>query len=367
MEKVQFMKINIDNWEWEIDDPGILEPWFADFKSHLKTASVKSNAQRDVFIVESGEKKYYVKYSHPSSLLQKTRSKILSKSASEYNSAKLLKAAGVSTPEVVGWGKKGSESMLLFEEIPNTVNARKYWFSIPGDAIDKKERFLADFADFLKKFFNSDLYHPDFHPGNLLVTEKNGSVLFTLIDPYGVVEMKPVTKAKAFEMLCIVGAFRGEITDVRGTAFIQNIFPELDKDNASEQWWKIITAESVKTGKLWEKRKGRILSDSRYSQVFKQDNRKIRIRKSLAENIVMQPDEVLAIDKNNPEYTIIELDPAAAEKLWIKSFRTEFHRLPQALPLAWIQTPSAKDTIISQNEINTVLSTEEIERRTQLA
>ena len=70
------MKTKIDNWEWIIDDPEILEPWFADFKIHSETASIKSNAQRDVFIVESGGKTYYVKYSHPGSFLQKIRSRI---------------------------------------------------------------------------------------------------------------------------------------------------------------------------------------------------------------------------------------------------------------------------------------------------
>lgn len=358
------MKKIIDNWEWQIEVPELLEPWFPRFYEYVKTHSVKSNAQRDVFTVESKGRQYYIKYSHPISLLQKARSIIMPKCAQEFNSSKLLEISGIPTPKTVGWAKKGPESMLMTEAVTDAVNARKYWFAIAVNDSEKRQQFLAKFADFLQKFLNCGLYHPDFHPGNLMVKTEHNDLDFILIDPYGITEMKPLSKNKIFEMLCIVGAFRGEINDSNGTALIKKIFADCSDVKCAETWHKIIIAESKKSIKLWEKRQGKILTELRYSQVFEKDGSTIRIRKTFAGELVMTLDEVL---QNKDQYEIKELEHDQAEKTWISSFQKELHRLPQTLPLAWINPPGSKDIIISEKNQQTQLSKEEIKNRFQLA
>jgi lipopolysaccharide kinase (Kdo/WaaP) family protein len=358
------MKKIIDKWEWHIENQDLLIPWFAQFHDYIKSSAVKSNAQRDVFIVTSGGQEYYIKYSHPTSLLQKSRSMVMSKSAAEFNSSKLLEQCGIPTPKALGWGKKGSESMLITKAVTDAVNARKFWFSVAVNSPEKQEQFLATFAVFLKKFLNAGLYHPDFHSGNLLVSDKNGDISFILIDPYGIVEMPYANKAKIFEMLCVIGAFRGEINDTKGATLIKKIFPDHTEMQCIETWQKIIISESRKTIRLWEKRQGRILTDPRYSQVFEQGGKKIRIRKSLAGELVI--DLTAALQNNHHQFNIQELSTQQSEAKWLESFRKEFHRLPQLLPLAWIQSSGSRDIIIFEKDHISELSKTEIEQRQQL-
>ena len=358
------MKKVIDNWEWHIEDPELLEPWFSRFSDYVTTASIKSNAQRDVFTIEAKGQLYYIKYSHPSSFLQKTRSLVMPKCAAEFGSAKLLENAGIPTPRAVGWAKKVPESMLMTEAVTDAVNARKYWFSVALENPEARQTFLAKFAEFLKKFLNAGLYHPDFHPGNLMVKTADNDLSFIMIDPYGITEMNPPSKSRIFEMLCIIGAFRGEINDQDGGALIKQICPDYAVEKCAETWQQIITAESKKSITLWEKRRGRILSDSRYSQVFEQDGQTVRIRKSFAGELVMTPDET---PQNNDQYEIQELNHDQAGKIWLESYQKELHRLPQTLPLAWIKKPGSQDIIISEKKMNTQLSNEEIRHRCKLA
>ena len=132
----------INGWRWYLEDPALLQPWFDDFKSFISAGKVKSNSERDVFRVESGGKEYFVKYSRPESSLQKVRSRIRPKLASEFASAELLKAAGIPTANVLGWGVSGSESMLITEAVTPSDTLRHYWFALGGD--DEKQTAAAE-------------------------------------------------------------------------------------------------------------------------------------------------------------------------------------------------------------------------------
>ena len=359
------MKKIIGKWEWHINDTDLLNPWFAQFSDYIKTSSVKSNAQRDVFIVEAKREKYYIKYSHPASLLQKTRSRIQSKSESEFKSANLLETAGIPTPKAIGWGKRGSASMLMTEAVPDAVNARQFWFSKAINNLEIQELFLAKFADFLSKFLHTKLYHPDFHPGNILVCDKDDTISFILIDPYGIVELKPLSHSKKFEMLCIIAAFRGELNDAQGVKLLKKIFPDNTDEQSAETWQQILISETRKASKLWEKRQGRILTDSRDSQVFEQNVKNVRIRKTFAGELSIDLNS--ALQKNDRKFTRQELTPKEAKEKWIASYKWALHRLPQKMPLAWIKTPGSPDIIISEKEHPTSLSQNEITKRLKLA
>lgn len=361
------MKTTINNWVWEIEDPGFLEYWFSDYEQYLKENSIKSNPERDVFTIVVEGKIYYVKYSHPTSLLQKTRSKINPKSAAEFNSAKLLEESGVPTPKVMGWGKKGTESMLVTEAVPEAINTRQYWFAIEYRDFAKRKTFLAKFANFLKHFLESGFYHPDFHLGNLLIRENGEKLSFILIDPYGVVDEDPLSEKKKMEMLCIIGALRGEINDQTGIDLVEAIIPEFDEEKAADIWQEILISESMKTMKLWEKRQDRILTDLRYSQLLGNDDLHVRIRKNFAGELCLNLNSPADIVNHQDDYDLQEMDAAEAKRAWLKSFQEEFHRIPTKKPLAWVQGPAIKDCLIYETEIKTVLSQEEIDFRTKLA
>ena len=371
------MKKIIDNWVWEIEDPNLLESWFADFKTVARRDMVKSNSQRDVFTIIYKKQKYFVKYSHPTSLFQKIRSSFSPKLLSEYNSSRLVESTGICIAKVVAVGYRGNESMLITEAVDGAINGRSFWFlkCIENYALalsinDKekiltgklKEVFLESFAQFLKNFITANLYHPDFHLGNLMVSERQGngekcqSILITMIDPYGIEKANSLSEEKIFQMLCIVGALRGELTSEEGGAFIQKVLPALSMESANKKWLDIVAFETKKTVKLWKKRQGRILTDVRYSQLFEEEFCVIRIRKDFAYKL--QLDEGVVVDlfkkySNNSDiesiYSIVKIDKDEAESRWIKSFELEFHRLAQKMPLAWIVDSDGDNYFISES------------------
>jgi hypothetical protein len=183
-----------------------------------------------------------------------------------------------------------------------------------------------------------------------MVKTGKDDIKFIIIDPYGIVE-KNISKIESFTMLSIIGALRGELTEDEGALLIQSIIPKLTRETATEKWLKIIESESKKTVRLWEKRKSRIMTDLRYSQLFNKDELKIRIRKNLAVEQCIELDSVISIYKKttNDDFQLLELNPQDAEKYWLESFRKEFHRLPQQLPLAWIKKDNEKDILIIEN------------------
>ncbi len=359
--------LKVKSWNWNIENPEILEPWFKDFKSYIQSGLIKSNSERDVFRIESGGNKYVVKYSHPSSVLQKTRSSFSPKAASEFDSLQLLATSGIPVVKACGWGSCSSESMLITEELLDAESVRTYWFSEAATNDALKKEFLANFAEILKMFFNAEIYHPDFHPGNIMV-QPNG-LKFLLIDPYGIVKMEKENKSKIFEMLCILGAFRGEMHDDEGIELINKVCPLSSSgcsEDAGQLWNKILKHEAEKSDKLWLKRKGKALTDLRQSQVFKKNGKSIRIRKSIIGKFLVDPDKISELE-NADRYICKELSQEEAETKWLHSLRLQIHRLPHNYPVAWISDDSGKDKIYFEKEIKSPLSEDEIRQRYEIA
>ncbi len=362
------MKIQMEQWEWHLDDPEMLRVWFPNFRDAMADNTVKSNTQRDVFNIEAAGKKYFVKFFHPTSLLQKTRSKILPKALSELNSAKLLEDCGIATPRIAGWGRRGSESMLVSEAVIDAPDARRYWFSSVLHGASGRGEFLAKFAEFLRKFLDSGIYHPDFHLGNILVEGKGESLSFVMIDPYGAVKLPKPRHSFKTRMLCVIGSFRGELPDAEAAALLQKILPEQDPGKALVKWHRILRLETRKTARLWMKRAPRIMSDPRYSRVFPTPDAQLRVRANFAGELCVEPDKALQAFSSDPKNVLEFKSSEKAGNLWKKSYLREFHRLPQQLPIAWIMREDTKDSkILLAKGKDISLPSKDMELREKLA
>ncbi|HBC87716.1 MAG TPA: hypothetical protein DCZ94_12225 [Lentisphaeria bacterium] len=341
----KFQSVTVNNWEWSISDPAILEPWFDSWKEVARKNMVKSNRVRAVFKVESGGKTYYVKFNHPLSLASRIHSSIIPKSKSEFLSALQLKEHGIPSIEICGWARKGHESMLITRELENSVNARNYWFSEASTRAELKEKFLDSFSEFLRKIMSSCFFHPDFHLGNLMLGKDD--MKFSLVDPYGVEKKSRLTDAQVFKMIRIIGSFRGEINDREAGEILLKARLAKDFSAADEIWYDVLKAEADEMEKLWAKRKEQVLAGkASYCRVFQSAlGQGMSIRNSM-DGRAMIDNRILMDENFEKRYQSVRLTEAEARELWLISFHLQFHRITHKMPLAWIKINEAENILV---------------------
>jgi hypothetical protein len=345
MEVQKFKTFTSNGWEWHLKDPAILDSWFHSWKQIAKKNMVKSSHVRAVFKVETAKVVYYVKYNYPVSLTSKIHSSFIPKSKSEFYSSQLLEMEDVSVVEICGWGRRGTESMLITRELADSVNARTFWFSEELMDLPLKTVFLNSFSIFLRNFMSSGFYHPDFHLGNLMI--RNSDMEFVLVDTHGIELKKKLRDSQYFKMLRIIGALRGEITDREAGELILKSRLAKDFAAADELWYSIIDAEAAEIRKLWEKRKKQIISGTgTYCRVFKSaEGYGMSIRNSVAGKSLVD-NKVYIQGKLEEMYEPAILHGAQAKELWLTSFLLQFHRIPHKMPIAWIRKEHNKNVLL---------------------
>lgn len=340
-------KIEMDGWTWHVSDPGKITSWFGDRERLRRECAVKGSDLRDVFRVEIGGVGHYVKYHHPDSLFQQMRSGLAPKAKNEFATARRLAALGLPVATPVGWGSRGSRSMLLTQEVPQAVPAREYWFGTAERNATLRKHFLDAFADLLQQMLAARIHHPDLHLGNLLVTANRKECRFTLVDVYGVTVGKPLDDEERFAMLRIVGALRGELHRGEAIEFFRLHKLAVSYQAADELWQRILVAEARQMERLWPKRRRQILAGNpKYVHTLDILGREWHIRQGLNGQLAISPTDAEETDWLHPEYEIRRLSPEAAEALWLASFRLGFHRIHHPQVLAWIAADEGDEDIL---------------------
>lgn len=363
----------INGWRFLIEDPALLEPWFANIAESAQADLVKRNSEREVFRISAGGRDMHVKYSHPVSFFQRLRSIIRPKLKSEFAAAKLFESLGVRVTRCLGWGSRFSESMLLTESEVDSIDARTHWFGEASLDYERKNRFLASFADFLALFIDAGVTHPDFHSGNILVSFPDDELIpvFTLVDVYGARRSRRSRDFRGFVAVSVVGAFRGEMTDVEGMEFIARAFGgDRSLDDCAVLWTRLLNREATRSDALWRKRKINLLYDPRYSRMLNfSRSRQCRVRISLARRPTLELVDIESVlDSGQHENLVVErVSSFEALKRWERSSLLELHRLPHKRVLGWIENDSGKDEILVEREAPAILAEEEIARRYAIA
>ncbi len=345
MEINTFMKSRVNGWQWHLKNPDILEPWFHSWKQIAKKNMIKSSCVRAVFRVETEKAAYYVKYNYPLSLTSKIHSTFIPKSKSEFNSSLLLEEQDISVVEICGWGRRGTESMLITKELEDSVNARTLWFSEERMNPQLKKAFLDSLSDFLRKFMSSGFYHPDFHLGNMMI--RRSDMDFVLVDTHGIEKKKKLRDSQYFRMIRVIGALRGEITDMEAGELILKSLLAKDFASADEIWYRILEAEAAEIEKLWDKREKQIIAGTgKYCKVFKTaEGYGMSIRNSISGQSLVD-NKVYLRGKLEEIYEPVELNAAEARAFWLTSFRLQFHRIPHRMPIAWIRKDQNRSILL---------------------
>ncbi|MCX6984153.1 MAG: hypothetical protein NT118_05280 [Lentisphaerae bacterium] len=360
MEVNRLIKFRDNGWEWHLKNPAILDSWFHSWKQIAKKNMVKSSRVRAVFKVEAGKAVYYVKYNYPISLTSKIHSSLIPKSKSEFDSSLLLEEQGVSVVEICGWGRRGTESMLITRELEDSVNARTFWFSDECANAHLKNAFLDRLSDFLRKFMSSGFYHPDFHIGNLMINKNDMN--FALVDTHGIEKKKKLRYSQYFRMVRVIGALRGELTDMEAGELILKSRLAKDFVAADALWYRILEAEAAEIEKLWKKREKQIMAGTgKYCRVFRTaEGHGISIRNSVAGQSLVDSRAYLQ-GKLEEVYEQVKLNGAEAGKLWLASFRLQFHRIPHRMPIAWIRKDQSRSVLLyRKNNPGYIRKTEEV-------
>jgi len=321
----------------------LLKPCFENINSVHKKENIKSSTERDVFTIKSDKTSYFVKYSHPTGLFQKIRASFSPKLIKEFYAIKMLQKFNISTPKPVAAGFNGSKSILITTAVENASDVRTFWFEHCGEALFRTT-FLSSYAEFLKKILDTQLFHPDFHPGNILVRLNNDSFEFFLIDVYGILPYEKLPDSKYFMMLTILGAMRGELSDLEATDLISKI-TDYSNNKASSLWQNILLRETKKTEKLWKKRKNKVFQNSKYTILVSSEKNDVLIRKTMTGRPYININEINNNDFTN-QWEQKNNSQEAAKDLWSYSFRMEFHRIPEKFPVAMILNKNSNNALL---------------------
>ncbi|MDR0931936.1 MAG: hypothetical protein LBM70_02820 [Victivallales bacterium] len=102
----------------------------------------------------------------------------------EWKSAKLLRASEIPVVEYLACGNSPNGGCLITRALPNSESVADFYYTNFVRNHENPKAFLDSFAAFMRIIFNSGLFHPDFHIGNILYDKHNHK--FVLVDAMGI-------------------------------------------------------------------------------------------------------------------------------------------------------------------------------------
>ena len=103
----------------------------------------------------------------------------------EWKSAMLLLSTHVPCVEYLALGRsRSSGNVIVTAALPDACSALEYWYGNIVSGTENPEEFLRCLTHFVREMLESDLFHPDFHIGNILYDSVRR--VFALVDVAGV-------------------------------------------------------------------------------------------------------------------------------------------------------------------------------------
>ncbi len=240
------------------------------------------------------------------------RKPLYSKAKREYNSLLLLQKLNIPAVRPVKFYSSGEFDVLVTENFAaDAIDCNSAWEKSAG----KDPVFVSGYFDFVRKILEANIWHPDFHNGNILYSpEKNA---FALVDVYG------VKKQSLFHRLPV---FRRRMTRIilEAREFIpyaglKSIYTGITR-SGGEAFDAALKRESAAVLREWPRRRKQILNCySKFAE--KSPNGTFFSLNSARKRYAA------AGKKRNTT-------PEEAEKLWLEHFFLQLNRLPHVKILA---------------------------------
>lgn len=295
----------------------------------------KQKDNRIIYRFSIGRTEYFAKLNRPDTFYHKIKTFFLPNSYFEFKSAILAEMSNLSVVKASGWCAKGFEDMIVTKNPgKNFVEAGAYWEKICQDNPVKQSIFLCGLAKFVRKYIGANLYHRDFHLGNLLMEERSETISFTLIDPLGIRKKRNSTVFNS-GVLRLIGILKSDIPLLERVKFLLEAGIIENESEFESIWAKIIHLLAKHENRKWFGRRPKILKGkSRYSEIEKGKNDLIRVvRKDV------QKDDL-------ESYERLKLNREKARKYWLYSCFLQSHSIDHRMPVAWVKGEDGEDLLL---------------------
>lgn len=323
--------VTFGEWEWCIDDESRLVPWFNIYPEVEEKYAVRTTESARLFKVQDSQKRsYYVKHETPNSIREHLIAWFSSHARDLYESAEVLKNAGIPCAEYPGWGKSGTESMILSVEIPDTVNALEYWFRIAPHNGALRREFLSNLSDLIGLYAKNSIAQSALTLENILV-RNNGSEMF-VINPEGAEKQSEgLSRQEKIDLLKPFVEMRGEISSDSATIAILESGIAEDSLDASDLWHDAIDKEETDIEEnYWPENSDKVILDDSgpLCRIIRNGEDVTYVR-----NTIWHAERPLPDDSNSIAEEVSEEE---AEKIWMDSFKAQLLRQQYPrVPLSW--------------------------------
>ena len=323
--------VTVGEWEWCIDDETRLVPWFNIYPEVEEKYTLRAAESTRLFKVQDSQKRsYYVKHDTPSSIKEHLLAWFSSRARNLYESAQLLREAGIPCAEYPAWGKSGTESMILSVEIPDTVNALEYWFRIVPHNSALRREFLSNLSDLIGLYARKNIVQEDLTLENILV-RSNGSEMFVINPAEAEKREEELSRQEKIALLRPFVEMRGEISSDSATIAILESGIAEDSLDASDLWHEAVDKEEKDIEEnYWPENSDKVILDDSgpLCRIVRDGENVIHVRNTIWHTELPLPDDSTSIAE--------EMSEEEAEKVWMDSFRAQLLRrqFPR-IPLSW--------------------------------
>lgn len=226
---------------------------------------IKENRKRVVYRVPATEPSgvsLIVKRFRGVNLLDRVKSLFRCKAREEFEAGRCLRAAGVPAPRMSAWARRGQESYLAMEEIPNGMSFSAAWAEAGTDS-RSRECFLEELAKFLSVLVRAGVDHPDMHMGNILcVRSAAGEMHFHLVDVYGVRLADRIGPRHLHRLLAWLDDILFSLGMDRANSFLRTVVGNSPHARGSLSLGGIHSFRSAAVRARWPGRRRRMLTES---------------------------------------------------------------------------------------------------------
>ncbi|MEI6054645.1 MAG: hypothetical protein WCR55_01190 [Lentisphaerota bacterium] len=295
----------------------------------------KHKENRIIYKFSIGNTEYFAKLNRPNTFYHKFKTLFFSNSYFEFKSAMLVQMSNLSVVKASGWCSKGFEDMIVTENPgKGFVEAGAYWETVCQNNSVKQSIFLCGLAEFVRKYIGANLYHRDFHLGNLLMEERDGTIHFMLIDPLGI-RRKRHSSTFNSGVLRLIGILKSGVSLSEKVKFFMKAGIIENESEFESVWARIIYLLSKHENRKWFGRRPKILKGkSRYSEILKDKDGLIwLVRKGVSKDDFGKCESLYLTRKK-------------AKKYWLYSCFLQSHGIDHRMPVAWIKKRNGKDLLL---------------------
>lgn len=167
----------------------------------------------------------------------------------EWKSALLLENLHIQTVKHLSLLSVRRGGLLITEAWPQADSVADYYYRYIENGVESPLPFLEHFALFVKKILHSQIFHPDFHIGNVLYSRSLNA--FALVDVAGVRPKTWIDRSfRHYAMERIVMELRSRLSDVQ----MLDLLRLADIPEPDFFWKQALKKEKQRLFKEWPKR-----------------------------------------------------------------------------------------------------------------